>query len=260
MARTARALRSLFEQLFLRRELRFWTVATTRAETIDIPGLRGLRTRARALRGRLDDVIRVADARLALPALGSNLFPVPQCTDWSWRPEMWRGPIRNAGVASVPSGTQLGDEVTLHHDCLRSELSLRQIRNNRESDLAPFGMTMEVYAFDGTFLSLVLELPKGAIEGLRQNHLIRLTMLVELEKPLEIFARLNIAHGPNTEQVTRELPRPGPETMVEFDLAYTNLNEKRIEKAWVDLIFEDPQMNQIVLRDVTFARCPRAEF
>ena len=47
--------------------------------------------------------------------------------------------------------------------------------------------------------------------------------------------------------------------MVEFDLAYTKMNEKRIERMWVDLIFVGPEMNQIILRDVTFSRRPRAE-
>ena len=47
--------------------------------------------------------------------------------------------------------------------------------------------------------------------------------------------------------------------MVEFDLAYSKINEKRVEKLWVDLIFEGPEMNQIILRDVTFSRRPRAE-
>ena len=47
--------------------------------------------------------------------------------------------------------------------------------------------------------------------------------------------------------------------MVEFDLAYTKVNEKRVERLWVDLIFEGPEMNQIILRDVTLSRRPRAE-
>ena len=47
--------------------------------------------------------------------------------------------------------------------------------------------------------------------------------------------------------------------MVEFDLAYTKLNEKRVEKLWLDLIFEGPEMNQVTLRDLTFSRRPRAE-
>ena len=82
---------------------------------------------------------------------------------------------------------------------------------------------------------------------------------IETEKKLEIFARLNVRHGPNTEQLVRELP-PGEETMVEFDLAYSSLNEKRVERLWLDLIFEGPEMNQILLRDITLTRRPRAEF
>jgi len=83
--------------------------------------------------------------------------------------------------------------------------------------------------------------------------------IIEMEKPLEIFVRLNIKHGPNTEQIVRELPLHEDDVMVEFDLAYSNLNEKRIERAWVDLIFENPEMSQLVLRDLTFCRHPRAD-
>ena len=83
--------------------------------------------------------------------------------------------------------------------------------------------------------------------------------MIEMEKPIEIFARLNIRHGPNTEQMVQELPLNKSEVTAEFDLAYSNLNEKRVEKAWIDLIFEGPEMNQIMLRDLTFSRRPRAQ-
>ena len=82
--------------------------------------------------------------------------------------------------------------------------------------------------------------------------------IIESEKPIEIFARLNIQHGPNTEQIVRELPMEEKNIVVEFDLAYSRLNEKRIEKIWLDLIFEAPDMNQVVLRDLTFSRHRRA--
>ncbi len=118
---------------------------------------------------------------------------------------------------------------------------------------------MDVFRFDGSFLSVVVELPPEACKGLKRRHLIRLDTIVELEKPLEIFARLNIRHGPNTEQIVRELPPEDDNVFVEFDLAYTKLNEKRVERMWVDLIFEGPEMNQVTMRDVTFARYPRAE-
>jgi hypothetical protein len=47
--------------------------------------------------------------------------------------------------------------------------------------------------------------------------------------------------------------------VAEFDLAYSKLNEKRVEKLWLDLIIDRPAMNRILFKDVTFARYPRAE-
>jgi Family of unknown function (DUF6478) len=57
----------------------------------------------------------------------------------------------------------------------------------------------------------------------------------------------------------RELPRASDEAAVEFDLAYAKFNEKRVERAWIDLIFDRPAMNRIELRDVAFSRRIRAE-
>ena len=204
-------------------------------------------------------MIQTADSQLSLPLIGSNAIRKPHDTDWSWRPDAWRAPLGQPGMSSVPSRSQLGKEVTLYHDCSHSELTLRQLRNTREADLAPFGVRLDVFRFDGSYLSLAIEIPKDASDGLRKKHLIRLETIVEMEKPLEIFARLNIQNGPNTEQIVREVPVRASEIVVEFDLAYTKLNERRVEKMWLDLIFEGPEMNQVVLRDLTMTRRPRAE-
>ncbi|MDF1857229.1 DUF6478 family protein [Pseudooceanicola sp.] len=250
---------SLLDRLAWRREFRRWKRLAAAAGVSDLASLRRHRVQARQLRTHIDQLIHVADGRLALPRIGSNAFHVPHGSDWAWRPELWRGPLGEQGKASVRSKSMLGNEVTLFHDCDRSELTLRQLRNLREADLAPFGLRMDVFAFDGSFLSLVIDFPPDAVAGLKRRHLIRLDTIVELEKPLEIFARLNIKHGPNTEQLVRELPLHDDERMVEFDLAYSNLNEKRVERIWLDLIFEGPEMNQVVIRDLTFSRRPRAE-
>lgn len=211
------------------------------------------------LRPRLSDLIAIADMRLAMPRLGSTTFARPAGTDWAWRPMLWRSALAQPGLTGAQSRETLGGEVTLFHDCPHSEVILRQTRNHSESDLAPFGLTIEVFAFAGSFLSLVIELPSEAAEGLRKRHLIRLGLSLKLERPLEIFARLNIRHGPNTEQIVREFDLDGDERFVEFDLAYSRLNERRVERIWIDLIFEGPMMNRIGLTDVTFARYPRAD-
>ena len=255
MARQLGFLRELMFQASLRR----WARAARRAGATDLPELRSQRQKARRLKAHLDKLIHISESRLALPLVGSQSFPRPFDADWAWRPELWRGPLPVPGMSSVESKSMLGREVTLFHDCRQSELSLRQVRNTREADLAPYGLRLDVFNFDGSFLSLVVDFPEEAARGLKRRHLLRVDTIVEMEKPLEIFARLNIKHGPNVEQIVRELPLGEQEVMVEFDLAYSKLNEKRVEKIWIDLIFEGPQMNQVTLRDLTFSRRPRAE-
>jgi hypothetical protein len=252
-------LRQMIAALRHRRTLRRWDRSAREAEVLGDDALRSLRSQARQLRRRIDRVCQIADERLILPRIGSNAIRKPPQCDWSYRPEVWRGPITPIGAAAVETRTAFGDEMQMFHDCAISEITVRQVRNSAPEDLAPFGLRMDVFRFDGSFLSLVVELPPSAVEGLRSTHLIRLDCVVESEKPLEIFARLNVKHGPNTEQIVRELPLNEVNCMVEFDLAYSNLNEKRIERAWIDLIFENPQMSQVTLRDLTLSRSPRAE-
>ncbi|AWB47361.1 hypothetical protein HYN69_01535 [Gemmobacter aquarius] len=252
-------LTTVLDRVLQRRALKLWQEAADTAAAADLADLRHWRTRARSLRRQLDRIIHVADHRLALPVIGSNAIRKQPGTEWVWRPELWKGPIPTPGVAAVATRTQVCEGATIFHDCRQSELTLRQIRNTREADVAPYGLRLDVFRFDGSFLSLVIDLPDEGAQGLKLRHLVRIDAIIETEKPLEIFARLNVKHGPNTEQVVREMPLNGAETMVEFDLAYTKVNEKRIERLWIDLIFEGPEMNQITLRDLTVSRRPRAE-
>lgn len=250
---------SVVDRFLHRRWLRRLEWLTLQAENANLLTLRRIRTRMRALRRRIDRILFIADARLTLPLIESNAIEKPLHSDWAYRPELWRGPIYPAGIAAAQTKTAIGNEIVLHHDCRISELTLRQIRNTNEEDLAPFGLRMDVFKFDGSFLALELQLPDSAVAGLKRRHLIQFSTVVDMEQPLEMFARLNIQHGPNAVQLVRELPVDQGELSVDFDLAYTELNEKRVERAWIDIIFERPDMNQIVLRDITLSRRPRAE-
>ncbi len=256
----ARVFDSFLDRFLQRRLTSRWAAVAEQAPSLPAEALVRLRGRARGMKRHLDRVIHEADHRLALPVIGSNAMRRPLGTDWAWRPDLWRGTIPVPGQSSVMSRTEICPGATLFHDCRRSELTVRQIRNTREADIAPFGLRMDVFRFDGSFLSLVIDLPDAACQGLRLKHLLRVDAIVELEKPLEIFARLNVKHGPNVEQIVRELPLTDEDVMVEFDLTYTRINEKRVERMWIDLIFEGPEMNQIILRDLTLTRRPRAEF
>lgn len=249
---------SFLGRLLHRMTLRRWRQTARRARNMDPISLRRARYHARQLRTHIDDVIHVGDEKLALPVVGSNAFQKPFGTDWAWRPEAWSRKLPVPGISSVATKSMLGGEVTMFHDCAFSELTLRQLRNHREEDLAAYGLRMDVFRFDGSFLSLVIDLPEGASDGLKKDHIIRVEIIVECENPIEIFTRLNIKHGPNTEQIVRELPMNETRAVVEFDLAYSAMNEKRVEKVWLDIIFEGPEMNQVTLRDLTFSRRLRA--
>lgn len=246
------------ENLLYRRVLSRLRAAVRAASDADLSDLRAQRRRARQLRAPLQDLIHIGNDRLSLPRIGSTTFTRPAGTDWSWRPQGWRGALPLRGLAPARNKAMLGSELTLFHDCPDDEISLRQDRNRRERDLAPFGVTLEVFGFQGTYLSVVVDLPQAACTGLRRHHLFRLSAMVEAEVPVTMLARLNIKHGPNTAQNLQTVPLEGPDAFVEFDLAYEEINENRVERIWVDLIFENPRMNRITLHDLTFCRYPRA--
>ncbi|WP_180957585.1 DUF6478 family protein [Neptunicoccus cionae] len=251
-------LKKILEERRHRQSLRFWRAHSGAVQDMPLSDLRGLRKKANQARRLIDRINHVAVSRLTLPVIGSNAIRKPPRTEWAYRPQAWAGPVYPSGLAAVASKQKIGDEVTIFHDCTQSELAFRQVRNTNEEDFAPFGLRMDVFNFDGSFLSLAVEMPPAALEGLKRSHILRLDMRIESERPQEMFARLNIRHGPNTEQIVRELDMGGQNFYVEFDLYYTQFNEDRGDSMWVDLIFEGPSMNQVTIRDVTMIRRPRA--
>ncbi len=242
-----------------RRAEQRWARLAEAAPELDPFELRGLRTEARGMRRQLDRVLQVADARLTVPALGVGLPQMPLGTDWSWRPDLWRGALPEPGVVASADRTPLGEGVALYHDCPLGEVVVRQLRNDRPEDRAPYGLAIDVFGFRGSFLSLALNLPQAAVEGLQSRHLVRADLVVDSERPVTGYARLNVKHGPNLAQPVSSLPEQGRDKLAEFDLAYTDLNDRRIERAWLDVILNEPAMTRIVIRDLVVSRRPRAE-
>ena len=243
----------------LRRNIARWRRATEHVTEMDFAMLSAQQDAAKRLLRQVSNFKMEADRRLNAPRMGVGAFPTPTGTDWAWRPKPWAAQVPSGGVSPALAKTEFTDELVLFHDCKQSEISLRQVRNQREVDLSPFGIDLEVFHLGGTYLSLVVEIPHAACEGLRKNHLIRLTATIEKERPTPIYARLNVKNGPNTEQILMTLPDEKADTMAEFDLAYSGLNERRAERMWLDLMIETPAMNKISFRDLTLCRYPRAE-
>jgi uncharacterized protein DUF6478 len=236
------------------RTLKKWERLAEYARTAPLSELRDIRTASRVLGQRVGTVNHIAEGRLIRPVIGSNAMELPPSTDWSHRPDLWAGPIAPSGFAPAKNETHIGHEVTLYHDCKRQMLSVRQVRNTDAVDLAPFGLQMDVFTFEGSFLSLVIKAPDDVTKGLTKKHILRLSLRAESERPLEMSARMNLKHGPNTEQVSKEIDLSLQESAVEFDLAYVPFTENRAEHIWFDLFFDSPSMNKTVLRDLTLSR------
>ena len=242
-----------------RRSVARWKATMRQAGDVDLTSLETQSQMAQKLVRHVRNFQAEAESRLALPRPGSTTFPRPSGTDWAWRPKLWRSAYAQGGLAPAMPKDNMTNEVVIFHDCKSAEITLRQIRNIREIDLSPYGLAIKAFHFDGNYLSIVIEVPPDSCKGLRRKHLIRFAAVIERERPSRIYARLNVKHGPNTEQLLLTLPDDQAETMVEFDLAYSQLNEQRADKMWVDLMIESPAMNKITFRDLTLCRYPRAE-
>lgn len=236
-----------------------WARLAEAAPELESFELRAVRAEARGIRRQLDRVLQAADMRLSVPAVGSGLPQMPLGTDWSWRPDLWRGAMAEPGAVAASDRTALGEGIALYHDCPLGEVVVRQVRNDKPEDRAPYGLAIDVFGFKGSFLSLALNLPDAAVQGLKARHLVRAELVIDSDGPVRAFTRLNIKHGPNLAQPVSALPEHGRDKLAEFDLAYADLNDKRIERAWLDLILNDASMTRIVIRDAVVSRRPRAE-
>jgi hypothetical protein len=252
-------LAAIIDRWRLRKVQDYWARKAEAAPTLRPLALHGLRTQARSMRRQLDRVIHAADHRLGTPAIGAGLPRLPLGTDWSWRADAWRGPLSQPGLIAGSDRNRISDDLSLYHDCPLGEVAVRQGRNTGADDRAPYGLKVEVFGFEGTFLSLATTLPPEAVRGLKARHLVRVDAMIDADRPLKAYARLNVRHGPNVAQIVRELPGLAGEVVVEFDLAYAKLDDTRIERAWLDLIFNDAAMSGIDLRDLVVSRRPRAE-
>jgi len=225
--------------------------------------LRAVQADARVLRGTLDRFLARAQLRLDGVGQAADLLNLPPGTDWRWRPSFLSALITPGGIAAPQSGEKLGEEAAVWHDCTSSALILRQMPNRSPADLAPYGLQLETLGFSGGYLSVAINLPPESLDGLTRSHIVRLDVALSVERPMSIYARLNIGHGPNTDESLRHLGDLVPGRVlsraIEFDLHYLEINEKRLERMWLDLIFESPQMNSVRIRDLFFSRHLRAD-
>lgn len=259
---------ALLDHGWLSRRLR--TRVTAQWQRLLSAALRGrnpvpanLRKEARALQQILSQFLQAADANDVEARDSLSRIELPAGTDWRWRPQVLRARHPDPALIAPPDGTWLSEEIALFHDCPERALILRQLRNRRATDLSEYGLALEVMGFAGSFLSFSLTLPPDALADLGGHHIVRLDATLQAERPITVYARLNVQQGPNTENLLRKMGDPIQgrhcDRTVEFDLGYSQLSSRTVDKVWLDLIFEAPFMNAVVLRDVILSRHLRAQ-
>ncbi len=237
-----------------------WSRAMKSPATLTTRDLASMHGEFLSLRDSLDRMVGTAETELLARVGAADGIQRPDQCDWAERSAPWRQKIHPRGHVDFGSPLPIGAGVTLFHDATQADVGLRQDPVPAGIAGPVFGLVLEVYRFDGSFLSLVQDLPDAAIRGLTLNHYFSVHLRVSREQPLEIYARLNVQHGPNLEQIVRQFSFEDDLGVADFDLAYSEINEKRVEKAWLDLILERPEMNRIALWDMVMIRAPRADF
>ncbi|MEM9012571.1 MAG: DUF6478 family protein [Pseudomonadota bacterium] len=234
---------------------RLWSGRLARAGALSGDDRKRLLREGRQLR-RLIQAFETAAEGPATP-MASIPADLPRGSEGYHVPSFFLQPALRPSWPGLGPQTTLEDGLELFHDCPLGEVSARQIRH-MGPDGGALGLRIEALHFKGQYLSLALGLPESYQAGLGKEHLVRLGYELDFDRPLEVFARLNLRHGPNVENVVREIDLRDPARHVEFDVYYTDYEPKRAAGAWIDLIFEAPHMNRIDIRRLSVLRRPRA--
>lgn len=188
-------------------------------------------------------------------ARSARPIPAPLIADRRWRPESWHTAWSRPEWQGRAAPWQFDAETSLHHDCPTAAITARQTVNAG----AP-GVEIEVGAFEGSYLSLAVGLPALILGGLQERHLIGVRAEMSDILPLQVYARLNLRHGPNLAQVVQAMQVDGPNLLADFDLGGQGLNDRALREGWLDLMFDAPAHRRIRIADLTLHRRPRAQY
>lgn len=247
------------ERLGLASGVNRWRRKISAGEKLSTSALADLRVDISRSRANLAELSATADRLWLERAIATQPLHAAG-SDWCRRLDPWRYAMDVPGGVRPSSPTELSGGTRIFHDAMHPEMSFRQIAHPRGPRQAQFAMRFEFYGFDGSFLSIVHDLPPEALAGLSRAHLIAVDVAVSGDVSTDVFARLTVEHGPNSARMVRHLDFHGEGArQALFDLAETDIDERRISAAWVDVILEAPRMSRIDVDDLVIARTPRAD-
>ena len=247
------------DRLAFRRVRRALADRALAVDKMRVRDIRRARTDARSLRRDANELFRRTDDALRAPAPGAALPGLAARTEWAARNAALAGALFPAGYCPLEQATTLTPDFSVYHDGRHADLALRQVRTVSADGLSPFEIVCDCLAFDGTYLSFALALPEDAVAAISPHDLLRVHLTIEAERPVTAYGRLNIRHGPNTEEIVRDIDLRRPDSTLEYDLFYADMEADQISAVWVDLIFERPAMNRFALKEAVLSRRRRAD-
>lgn len=252
-------LQKFLSPLRTKSQSRFWFRAAARADSMPTSELVKLRRHSKKVQSSLTKFDEIAFEQLSAPSQNTDAMRRPKGADWSCRPKIWSAPMTPNGLIATKNKTKINKDTAVYHDSKSADVSIRQVRNRKRVHLAPFGLSLDIFEFDGSYLSLSVQIPQSELPKTVKENIISLSLMLESEYQCEMFVRLNLQNGPNKQEIPQELNMGQLELTAEFDLFTTDFNVLNTSKMWIDVIFKTPRMNKITVRDLCIHRRPRAK-
>lgn len=177
-------------------------------------------------------------------------FVLPPKTQWGYTPRLWDSSAHEIS-GNILTGTELAENVTLHHDGIGSNFTIRPPATG-------VGLDFGFEDFNGSFMSIAFGFPETAAKSIGRHDLLRISMTSSADENFQAYARLNLRHGPNNEQIIRMIDIGKGEGFAEFDIFYTEFEPNRASDAWIDLIINEPTGRKFSLSEVIILRRVRA--
>ena len=138
---------------------------------------------------------------------------------------------------------------SVYHDCPLDEVLISQVRNLGSRFASPFGVRLEVFGFQGSFLSISIPVDFEA-ELQQEDHLM---LRIELTSEVDCgsYVRLNLEKGSQKEEQTLTAEKRDKYMYAEFDLATFQTNLDGTQRVWFDLSFDNYKHNAITIRDLS---------
>lgn len=149
-----------------------------------------------------------------------------------------------AGTAA--SGSKICPRMSLHHDAKNLAMTWYRVASH-----TPFpSLRMTCYRFDGSFVSLALEIPIKQSRMARPGHELAVSFGARASRPIALNTRLNLSvddviHSQASHRILHSARHE-----VVFQLNHLDLRAETTGAAWCDLMLRSPEMVEVDLYDV----------